>query len=53
MRLGTETGINRDRQSYDHSRNGPVRFDTRHGMKFEANHLFGVNPKYMHNVWKG
>ena len=46
-------GVDRNRQSYDHSRHGPIRSDTNWYMRMEANSMYGRKPNYMHNVWKG
>lgn len=46
-------GVDRNRQTYDHSRNGPIRDDSNRSMRREATSMFGNKPKYMTNVWKG
>ena len=46
-------GVERNRQTYDHSRNGPIRDDSNRRMSREANFIIGAKPNHMYSVWKG
>ncbi|KAF6018635.1 hypothetical protein EB796_023031 [Bugula neritina] len=49
---GSLTGVNRLRQSYNHSRNGPTRDDSKRMMIQESVLMYGRKPTNMATVWK-